>query len=274
MTDHCAGRDGSAPDASAGGSTRRPIRALGLALALLILAACNGDPDPATTPTATGAGPPPAAEEGYFPAVWPVGDAGEARALQQSVDGGEEPWRLDPVETARQYARQLASWEIRVESSDRRGSPEQGWTATVAFQPLIGENEPPDFPGPRHELTLVGLQGAEDPVWFVTGLQSDEITIESPEHGDVVTSPLGLSGRGRAYEGTIHVSIRDDREVDLHPRPGDPGFVTAGALEVQPFEASLDFSAPSARAGRLMLAGDTGAGPPPAIAVVRIRFEE
>ena len=69
-------------------------------------------PAPATaTPVTSAAAPqtalPPTAADGSATGVtlpWPVSGAADVAALQQSVDGGAQPWLLDPTEVALSYA--------------------------------------------------------------------------------------------------------------------------------------------------------------------------
>ncbi len=162
-----------------------------------------------------------------------------------------------------------------MEATKVTGSQEKGWEAKVVFRPYIGE---PGhlIPGAsqRHTLTLVGLRGAKEPVWFVSSLASENIVVESPAARSQVSSPLEVSGQARAYEANVLVEIRDDKGKVLHPRPGrEEGFLTtADAHQMAPFRGSLAFESPSTPAGILILRGDAGAGPSPDITVVRLRF--
>jgi hypothetical protein len=266
------------------GSDSRLVKrwaACGLLLALNLIAGCGGGQTEGaggtSSPTSSLKGAPSAtASEGpqlaYFPGFWPVARLGEAQALQREVDQGRQPWRIDPREVAKSYAREVARWEIKVLSSEIAGSQQSTWTSTVVFQPLIGESEPPNFPGPRHTMTLVGVQGVARPAWFVSSLRNEEITVDTPSEAQVLSSPLRLTGRGRAYEGTIHVRLQDDNGVQLYPRAGEPGVVQVGAATIEPFEGSIPLQSPSAGAGILIVTGDTGAGPVPTIVVLRVRF--
>jgi hypothetical protein len=252
----------------------------GLVPALLFATGCGGGQPGGASPTATvpitgsqgGASPKGRPNLLYFPAFWPVANLSEAEELQAEVDQGRQAWRIDPREVAKAYALEVARWEIKVLSSQIEGSQESSWTASVVFQPLIGEAQPPDFPGPRHTMTLIGLKRSVRPAWFVSSLRNEEITVDTPSEAEVLSSPLRLTGGGRAYEGTIHVRLQDDNGVQLYPRAGEPGVVQAGAVTIEPFEASVQFQAPSQEAGILILTGDTGTGPIPAIVVLRVRF--
>ncbi|HEY0812081.1 MAG TPA: hypothetical protein VGE11_02270 [Pseudonocardia sp.] len=63
-------------------------------------------PTPATTAPATSAQAPPTASPPTpnITLPWPVSGAAKAAALQQAVDGGAQPWLLDPTEVALSYA--------------------------------------------------------------------------------------------------------------------------------------------------------------------------
>ena len=257
------------------------MAALGLVLIFLLTSGCREDRtgEVGGPPTGSPAGSPAptltsGVEQSYFPAFWPAATLAEAQALQREVDRGREPWRIDPREVAKTYAREAARWDVRVLSSEIKGSQRSGWTASVVFQPLIGEGQPPNFPGPRHTMNLIGLDGVARPAWFVSSLGSEELVVTSPSEAQVVSSPLRLAGRGRAYEGTIHVRLQDDNGVQLYPRAGEPGIIPVGAEAIEPFEVSIALQEPSAGAGVLILTGDSGTGPAPTIVVFRVRFPE
>jgi hypothetical protein len=69
-------------------------------------------PDPAPSLSAAGE----RAEPVRLP--WPAADAAAAAELQRSVDGGSEPWLLDPAEVAVSYASAAHGW-VRAEAQPR-----------------------------------------------------------------------------------------------------------------------------------------------------------
>jgi hypothetical protein len=255
----------------------KPLTALVLVLAFLFSGGCRGSSEVGGTPAGSPAGSPAPTltarqEQSYFAAFWPAATLAEAQALQREVDRGREPWRIDPREVAKTYAREAAHWEVRVLSSEISGSQQAGWTASVVFQPLIGEGQPPNFPGPRHTMKLIGLDRVARPAWFVSSLRTEEVVVTSPSEAEVLSSPLRLAGRGRAFEGTVHVRVLDDNGVQLYPRAGEPGIIPVEAGAIEPFQASIPLQDPSAGAGVLILTADAGTGPVPAIVVFKVRF--
>jgi hypothetical protein len=247
----------------------RVVRTVLLAAAL-VLAACAEKPGP----TGTGGTPTPSAgATAFFAAFWPAATLEAAQALQEQVDGGADPWRLDAAKVAAEFGKERFDWAVQPGTTDVTGSEADGWKATVTFRPLIGEGEPPDHPGPLHTAELVGLEGAARPVWFVASLRSEDIDLDVPAQLALVTSPMQVAGRGTAYEGTIVATVTDDTGKDLGPE--SPGNVLqAGAMEPAAFSGTLAFAEPEAAAGTLTLVGDTGAGPTPSATIVRVRFRE
>jgi hypothetical protein len=229
---------------------------------------------PPSSPSSSPSHTQPAGEgDAFFPGFWDATTLEEAREIQRAVDEGHQPWRLDPAAVAERFVRDLVKWRIQVVETSTDGSPEEGWTASVILRPYIGEAEPPSFPGPRHTLRLIGLEGAEHPAWFVAGLESENIVVNTPEPGDPASSPLRVSGRGVAYEGTLHARIEDDAGNMLLRADSQNGILMAGAYEPAPFSGDLRFSPPEAPSGILILSADTGVGPTPAVTIVRLRFE-
>jgi Immunoglobulin-like domain of bacterial spore germination len=153
------------------------------------------------------------------------------------------------------------------------GSPEEGWTASVVLRPYIAQAEPPSFPGPRHTLSLIGLEGAEHPAWFVAGLESENIAVNRPEAGDPASSPLRVSGAGVAYEGTLHARIEDDAGNVLLRPDSQEGILMAEPTSRQAFSGDLGFRPPVAPSGILILSSDSGVGPTLAVTIVRLRFD-
>src|SRR6056297_831912 len=93
-------------------------------------------------------------------------------------------------------------------------------------------------------------QAGDDDSWWVLGAAAESITIDTPEQGDVVTSPLTVSGTARAFEGTVDVQLR----ADGNGEPIATSFVTGGAgPELEPFEATVEFDTPGDVGGALVL---------------------
>jgi hypothetical protein len=224
-----------------------------------------GGPGPGPT-----GGPPP--EGPYFPGFWPATSYEQAREIQVRVDRGEEAWRTDPIEVARRFTMEFLKIQTGpMNDSSQSGSSAAGWRAEVGFNPLVGEGRLRE--GPAHMIQLYGLPGAERPAWFVSGAASENIVVARPTEGEPVSSPMTVAGRGNAFEGTIHVVVRDDAGTTLHPRPGLPeGFVTAGMGALYPFTGELELLPPGTRAGIVIFTGDTGTGAVPDWTIVRIVF--
>lgn len=207
----------------------------------------------------------PAAPSEFFAGFWPESSEAEAAEMQAAFDDGHQPWRGDPETVARLFAEHIAGWRIEVTGSEVSGSAAEGWSAAVRFKAFIGEAEL--RPITAHTLQLVGLRGAEHPVWFVSGLSSDHIRVDIPSDGATVPSPVRVAGRASAYEGNVLVEVRDDSGRRLHS-----GHLQAEGVDMAPFQGSLELAPATTRGGILMVTGDTGAGPVPDMTIVRIRF--
>jgi hypothetical protein len=67
--------------------------------------------EPSTTATLVAVEPTPTTERSSPVMLpWPAATPAEAADLQRSVDGGAEPWLLDPVEVASAYAAAARGW--------------------------------------------------------------------------------------------------------------------------------------------------------------------
>jgi len=108
--------------------------------------------------------------------------------------------------------------------------------------------------------------------WVVTGARArNAIEVERPVAFARIGTPVTVSGRSSAYEGTVHVSVLEDRRGP--DRVLGKGFVNGGAAELAPFSGRIAFGAPSAEAGWLVFSGDSGGdGGIFDATAVRIRF--
>jgi hypothetical protein len=205
-----------------------------------------------------------------FPGFWPAHTLEGAEDLQRQVGAGSEQRWDDALWVADTFAKGYVGWlqitDVRVVS--REGSSSTGWKAVVSFRPMIGEGRL--IAGSRHMLGLVGLGGTENPAWFVAWMRAEEIQVDVPSEGGPVGAMLDIQGKGRAYEGTIGVSIRDDAGTDLH---ADPGYVTGGGTELAPFAGRVSYARPVTTGGILVLSDEGGlGGAPVTMSIVRVLF--
>ena len=109
--------------------------------------------------------------------------------------------------------------------------------------------------------------------WVPTGARAvDTIEVDQPLPFSRIESPVTVSGQSVAYEGTVHVSVLQDRRGP--DRVLGKGFVNGGGTELAPFSGSIRFADPTnGVAGWVVFSGDTGAdtGIMSATAV-RVRF--
>jgi hypothetical protein len=92
-------------------------------------------------------------------------------------------------------------------------------------------------------------QLTEDDSWWILGSVSSDISVDEPESGTAVTSPLTVTGTALAFEGTVDVELRADGNGEAIFE----GFVTGGAIEAGPFSDTFEFTSPGTTGGALVL---------------------
>ena len=142
-------------------------------------------------------------------------------------------------------------------------------TAEVGLHPKAGEG------GRLFDTvtTLVQLHRYSNG-WVPTGAKAvDSIEVAQPLPFARILSPLTVSGLSVAYEGTVHVTVTQDRRGA--DRVLGKGFVNGGGAELAPFKGQITFATPTpgVDAGWVVFSGDTGAGSGIIEATaVRVRF--
>ena len=179
-----------------------------------------------------------------FVAVWPVASTSQRFG--------------DPAAAARNFAVQLAGFpEDAVVGAFREGDSRSG---EVEIRP----NER----GPV--TTVLVRQLGDDGSWWVVGAQTENIVLDDPSAGDDVSSPLSVSGRALAFEGTVEVELRADGQLE----PIGGTFVTGGGDEMRPFSGELEFPDPDVEGGVLMLLSRSAKdGSVLEATVVRVHFD-
>jgi len=142
-------------------------------------------------------------------------------------------------------------------------------TAEVGLHPRAGEG------GRKFDqvTTLVQLHRYANG-WLPTGAQAvNTIEVDQPLPYSRIESPVTVSGLSVAYEGTVHVTVLEDRRGP--DRVLGKGFVNGGGTELAPFKGSIAFryQTVGVDAGWVVFSGDTGTGDGIISATaVRIRF--
>jgi hypothetical protein len=200
-----------------------------------------------------------------FAGIYPFTSAAE---LDAYAAGPDQTFR-DPARTAREFATQYLGFTAPdVTLSDFRPVPGRSGAGEVAVSTRRGDQT---FLRTNVALRQLGPTGPGGP-WTVVGATSPDIVVDRPQQLDQVSSPLTVSGRGRGFEGTISLEIREDGMV-VGQRLGQ-GFAMGGSTEVLPFSGSLSFGAPTRTGGAVLFQDRSGAGPPDAVAttVVKVLF--
>jgi hypothetical protein len=171
------------------------------------------------------------------------------------------PWETsstrfqDPVDAARSFATEFLGLTAPVVGPFAKGDSRSG---EVEVRPRSN--------GP---VSTVFVRQGSDDSWWVIGAANEDIVLDEPEVMDEIRSPVRLRGTALAFEGTVQVHIREDGRRE----PIGKGFVTGGGGDPQPFEGTIEFSAPRASAGAIVLFTESAEdGRVWQAAVVRVRF--
>jgi hypothetical protein len=127
-------------------------------------------------------------------------------------------------------------------------------TADVGIHPRSGEGLRID-----RVTTLVQLHRYTNG-WLATGAKAvNVIEVDQPLPFSRIASPVTVSGQSVTYEGTVHVTVTQDRRGA--DRVLGRSFVNGGGTELSPFSGSIRFASPTPGidAGWVVLSGDTGA---------------
>lgn len=162
----------------------------------------------------------------------------------------------DPVALTRAFATTYLRFAAPVVGSFRRGDTRSG---EVDVRPIRT--------GPA--TTVLVRQVGPGDSWYVIGATTPTIEVTSPETGALVGSPLRITGRAVAFEGTVRVEVRQDGEVGAL----GSGFVTGGGDEMRPFDGTIPFREPTQRYGTVVLYTASGEnGQVWVVAALRVRL--
>lgn len=135
-----------------------------------------------------------------FPGFYPVASRYEAEQLQQQANNGQPLLWSDPLATAEQMAHDILHWPTT--NSQNRILSNDGNTALVQ---IVAQH-------PRAQLTVTLqrlIQHNQQGLWFVTGAQTQDITLDTSPLNTPNASPISLQGSGALPSGQISAMLFD-----------------------------------------------------------------
>jgi hypothetical protein len=210
-----------------------------VAVVALVVLDDDGD-DLATTPSTgvtTTTGPTTTTSE---PATTPTTPPGTISAAEAATVVWPDPGgalRYDePMAAVAGFAEGLAGFDEPVYGEYQAGDSRSGEVEVRALAT-----------GPA---TTVFVRQLSDDTWWILGAATPDIELDDPIAGQAIDTPLVLAGRGRAFEGTIQVSVYQ-RGV---PQPLGGGFVTgSGGSDLGPFNDEVSWQNPGGGWGSVVL---------------------
>lgn len=202
-----------------------------------------------------------------FAGIWPFATRAE---LDAYAAGTDRTFR-DPVATARAFAVRYVGMDNPVDFAPRTTAPGE---VEVPMGPRYAEGRTP-LPDPQARFTVIvrqlGAQGAAGP-WTVVKVESPDIVVTSPKPLEVIASPVRLTGQAHAFEGTVHVEVREDGM--LAGQALGEGFVTGGGDMLRPYSGTVSFRSPTKPAGAVVHTEMSAADGQSIlqVAVVKVRF--
>jgi Immunoglobulin-like domain of bacterial spore germination len=126
-------------------------------------------------------------------------------------------------------------------------------TAEVGIHPRAGEGG-----RPLDRITTQVQLHRYTNGWVPTGAKAvNTIEVDAPLPFARIASPVPVSGLSVAYEGTVHVTVSEDRRGA--DRVLGKGFVNGGADTLAPFRGQVPFTRPTGDAGWVVFTPDSGA---------------
>jgi hypothetical protein len=136
----------------------------------------------------------------------------QAEAVQEAVNQGHQPWRLDAVQIAKLFATSILNMQSSSSVTVVSGGGPHDLNAVVHVTlPPEGSTSHPV------KLTLSRLEAnSNGGIWEVTAVASENMAITSPRSHERLDSPVTVTGAGMAFEGQIGgVRVLDHLYYDI-----------------------------------------------------------
>jgi hypothetical protein len=143
----------------------------------------------------------PAYEFRYQP-LWPFATQAEAdRWLRDGLPGGHQPWHASAEATAQFFTQNyLGFGEIdQVTSADVRTT--EAWIG-------VGYESEPGFESTSAVIHLVRFGPDPEAPWEVVGTRDTDLTLDTPEYGSTLRSPLTVGGEITGVDESLQVQVR------------------------------------------------------------------
>jgi len=192
-------------------------------------------PTPTTTPTTSptptpSQSAPGAFELGYQP-LWPFANLADVEEWRKSyLSGGHQPWHLSATATAQAFVASLGFTEIDTITSQR--------TDTDGAHTGVGYVDPNGTKRTAAVLHLVRFGTDTDSPWEVVGSDDTDFSLEKPDYGSVVSSPVTVGGHITGVDENIKVSVY---QVSTEKPIGQACCTAAGGVN-QPWSTRVSFA--------------------------------
>jgi hypothetical protein len=200
---------------------------------LLSVVSCDegGDESPPTTTTEATETPEPTATATTSQAITEQ----EAASVVWPDPAGDLRYN-DPTTAAAGYAEEFIGFDAPAYGEFMQGDARSGEIALRATD--------------NGAVTTVLIRRMSDGKWYVLGSSTPNIILEAPAAGAEIADPLALTGRARAFEGTVQVSVFERGGTE----PLGEGFVTGrGDGTLGAFSDQVRWNSPGTGRGVLVL---------------------
>ena len=186
---------------------------------------------PPTSPTPTPTQSAPATFElGYQP-LWPFANLVDAKEWQASYShDGHQPWHLSAPMTAQAFVASLNFTEIDTITSQR--------TDSAGAHIGVGYVDPNGTKRTAAVLHLVRFGTAPDSPWEVVGSDDTSFSLDKPDYGSVVASPVTVGGHITGVDENVKVSVY---QLSTEKPIGQACCTPAGGVN-QPWSTQVSFT--------------------------------
>jgi hypothetical protein len=151
-----------------------------------------------------------------FPGIFPDLTRWQAEQDQLAVNQGQDAWKNDPAQVARNLAVKLLNWSDNAQTTVLSGGGPRDVNAVVQVKGAA-----PDHP--TIKVTLSRLEGNTHNLWVAISVTTDGMSITSPQKWETLTSPVKVKGTGSAFEGDVGtVFVLDHLYIDIGHAKGTP----------------------------------------------------